>query len=71
MNLDIELLYRVHARCRFSLVQLFETLWAVAQIPLWLSSKESTCNAGEKTQDTQVRFLGQGDPLERAWQPIQ
>ena len=71
MNLDIELLFRVHACCHFSSVQLFETLWTVAQIPLWLSNKESTCNAGDKTQDTQVRFLGQGDPMERAWQSIQ
>ena len=65
MNLDIELLRRVHARCPFSRVQLFETLWTVAQFHLWLSSKESTCNAGDKTQDTQVRFLGRGDSLER------
>ena len=54
MNLDIELFFRVHAHCPFSRVQLFETLWTVAQFHLWLSSKESTCNAGDKTQDTQV-----------------
>ena len=40
MNLDIELLCRVHACCHFSSVQLFETLWTIARIPLWLSSKE-------------------------------
>ena len=31
------------------------------KIRLWLSSKESTCNAGDPT--TQVQSLGQEDPL--------
>ena len=36
-------------------------------LPRWLSSKESTCNAGA-TED-RVRSLGQEDPWRRAWQP--
>ena len=31
-------------------------------LPRWLSSKESTCNAG--VQETRVRSHGQEDPLE-------
>ena len=37
-------------------------------LPWWLSSKESTCNAGD-LQEAQVRTLGQADPGRRKWQP--
>ena len=33
-------------------------------LPWWLSSKESSCNAGD-LQEMQVRSLGQEDPLEK------
>ena len=33
-------------------------------LPQWLSSRDSTCNAG--AQETQVQFLHQEDPLEKS-----
>ena len=33
-------------------------------LPWWLSSKQSSCNAGD-LQEMQVRSLGQEEPLEK------
>ena len=37
---------------------------SVCGLPRWLSGKESTCIAGVTGDDSQVRYLGQEDPLE-------
>ena len=42
----------------------WQFFWALG-FPQWLSSKESTCNAGSMETKTWVQFLGQEDPLEK------
>ena len=48
--------------CGIGWFELFQKALGHCGLPLWLSGKESTCNAGDA--GTWVRFLGREDPLE-------
>ena len=61
-TLVIALCAQIYLVLLLSSSKLQKHLLELSRLPQWLSGKESACNAG--AEETQVRSLGQEDPLE-------